>query len=120
MKPEWRQVVLSLCVGLAVGAAFGWWGSQYWEDRRNKDPYAWMLKRFSSKLDLTAEQKKEIGGILEANRQSIVALRTEVRPRFEKIRNSAREEIRKQLRPEQQQKFDAMQTEWEALRKKRR
>ncbi|MCI0527822.1 MAG: hypothetical protein L0Y56_10330 [Nitrospira sp.] len=119
MKLEWRQIIISLLIGAALGAALGWWGSQYSGDLRGKDHYTWMLERFSTKLSLTPEQKKEIADILEAKRQSIIALRAEVRPRFEEIRNSARDEIRKRLTPEQQQKFDAMQAEWESRRKDR-
>jgi Spy/CpxP family protein refolding chaperone len=119
MKLEWKQVVISLLIGFVLGAALGWLGSQYSEDWRGKDRYSWMLERFSTELDLTPEQKKEIADILEAKRQSIIALRAEIRPRFEEIRNSAREEIRKRLTLEQQEKFDAMQAEWESRREKR-
>src|SRR3972149_350592 len=119
MKLEWKQVVISLFIGFSLGAAVGWWGSQYSEDWRGKDRYSWMLERFSSRLDLTPQQKKDIAEILEAKRQSITALRAEIRPRFEKIRTSPRQEIRKRLTPEQQQKFDAMHEEWESRRKDR-
>jgi hypothetical protein len=119
MKLEWKQIIVSLFIGVALGAALGWWGSQYSEDRGGKDHYSQMLERFSAKLNLTPEQKKEIAGILEAKRQNIIALRAEIRPRFEEIRNSARQEIRKHLNPEQQQKFDTMQAEWDSRRKGR-
>jgi Spy/CpxP family protein refolding chaperone len=120
MKLEWKQVVISLSIGLVLGTALGWWGSRYSEDWRGQDRYSWMLKRFSSELALTPEQKKEIADLLEAKRQSIATLRAEIRPRFEEIRNSTRLEIRKRLTPEQQQKFDAMQEEWEPRKKGRR
>ena len=119
MKLEWKQVVISIFIGFSLGATLGWWGSQYSGDWRGKDRYSWMLERFSSRLDLTPQQKKEIAELLEAKRQSITALRAEIRPRFEEIRNSTRQEIRKRLTPEQQQKFDAMHEEWESRRKDR-
>lgn len=119
MKLEWKQVVISLFIGFALGAAFGWWGPPYSVDWRGKDHYSRMLERFSSRLDLTPEQKKEIADILEAKRQSITALRAEIRPRFKEIQRSTRDEIRKRLTVEQQQKFDAMQAEWESRRKNR-
>jgi Spy/CpxP family protein refolding chaperone len=119
MKLEWKQILISLFIGIVLGTGLGWWGSQYSGDLRGKDRYTWMLERFSSRLDLTPEQKKEIADILETKRQSIIALRAEIRPRFEEIRNSARQEIRKRLNPAQQQKFDAMQAEWESRRKDR-
>jgi hypothetical protein len=120
MKLEWKQVVISLFIGFSLGATLGWWGSQYSEDWRGKDRYSWMLERFSSRLDLTPQQKKDIAEILEAKRQSITALRAEIRPRFEEIRNSTREEIRRLLTVDQQKKFDEMQSEWESHWKKRR
>lgn len=120
MKLKWKQVAVSLLIGLALGAVLTWWGSQYSEGWRGQDRYNWMLERFSSKLALTPEQKREVSEILEAKRQSIDALRAEIRPRFEEIRNSTRQEIRKRLTPEQRQKFDALQEEWESMRKSHR
>lgn len=117
MEIEWKQVIISLLIGIVIGASLGWWGFQHPHYWMGKDRYSYMLERFSSRLDLTPEQKKVIGDILEENRQKIMSLRTEIRPRFEEIRRSTSEDIRRQLTPGQQKKFDAMQTEWESKRR---
>ncbi len=78
-----------------------------------------LLQRFSSKLKLTPEQRTQVATILEAKRQKIDALRADIRPKFEEIRTSTAADIRKLLTPEQQQKFDVMQVEWETRRRQR-
>ena len=116
-----RTVVLACLAGLLVGAAGGWWAGRElfprrwgWEQRYEK-----MLERFSSELKLTPDQKEQVKALLEAKRQKMEALRNEVRPRREEIRQSTQTEIRKLLSPEQQTKFDRMEKEWQARRAKR-
>ena len=59
-----------------------------------------------------------MGAILEDKRHKIEDLRAEIRPRFKEIRTSTSVEIRGLLTPEQQQKFDVMNAQWEAKAKK--
>jgi hypothetical protein len=121
VTPGRKQTLIAGLIGFALGAATLWsfhyyYGAQY----RNADPYRQMLNRFSSKLDLSADQKTQVAAILEDKRQKIAALRDEARPRFEEIRGATRAEIRQVLTAEQQQKFDAMQSDWDAPWKRRR
>jgi Spy/CpxP family protein refolding chaperone len=120
MRLQWRQILISALVGFALGAVSVAWYLEYRDTGGGEDHYSRMQERFSSRLDLTPEQKQQIGAILEDMRQKVSALRTEIRPRFEEIRRAVREEIRSLLTPEQQKKFDAMQSEWESRRKKHR
>jgi hypothetical protein len=116
-----RQTLIAALVGFALGAGtIGSFQYYYSAPYRNADPYRQMLNRFSSKLDLSADQKTRVAAILEDKRQKIAALRDEARPRFEEIRGATRAEIRAVLTAEQQQKFDAMQSDWDAPWKRRR
>lgn len=122
MKLEWKQILIAAFAGWVIGAAVGWSAFQYqYRDLlRDGDRYSQMLERFSAKLGLSPEQKTKIQELLESKRQKIKVLRAEVHPKFEEIRNATREEIRQLLTAEQQEKFDAMQSDWESYWKRRR
>lgn len=122
MTRGWTQGLVAGLIGFALGAATVasfqyYYGAAY---RSSADPYRQMLDRFSSKLDLSADQKTQVAAILEDKRQKIAALRDEARPQFEAIRTATQTEIRQLLTAEQQQKFDAMQSDWDAPWKRRR
>jgi hypothetical protein len=119
MKIKWGKFIIPILVGFIAGAAVATWYLEYRETGDGKDRYSRMLEEFSKRLELTDEQKRQIGEILEEKRQKISALRAEIRPRFEEIRRAVREDIRSLLNPDQQKAFDAIQSEWEARRKKR-
>jgi Spy/CpxP family protein refolding chaperone len=58
-------------------------------------------------LSLTEQQATEIRAILEQTHNDYRALRAEVRPRYDSVRQNARTRIRALLTPEQQKLFDA-------------
>ena len=58
-------------------------------------------------LSLTEQQATEIRVILEQTHNDYRALRAEVRPRYDSVRQNARTRIRALLTPEQQKLFDA-------------
>lgn len=122
MKLEWRQVAAAFLIGLIAGTAIGRWGLRFRSHKHwgSEKHYSRMLKRFSSKLDLTPEQRKQVATILDAKREKIKALHSEIRPEFEEIRTSTKAEIRRLLTPEQQEKFDQLQSKWESHWKKYR
>ncbi|MEK7657445.1 MAG: hypothetical protein AAB412_06785, partial [Elusimicrobiota bacterium] len=109
MRLDWRQVLASLLIGLVLGSALGrWthWGCRgRWDDGKG---YGRMVERFSRKLDLSPEQTARLEAILETKRLKMKALRTEVQPRFEEIRASAKDEIRGILSPEQLPRFEKL------------
>ncbi len=119
MKLAWKQIVVAFLVGALLGTAgsqwcapfhgYGW-GSEHSQKR--------MLDRFNSRLKLTPDQRQKVAAILEAKRSKMGALRAEVHPKFEEIRNSTRAEIRQLLTPEQQKKFDVMNAEHDARAKR--
>jgi len=67
-------------------------------------------------LNLSEQQATEIRAILDNARNEYRTLRTEVRPRYESVRQNARTRIRALLTPEQQQRFDAKVAERDAKR----
>lgn len=120
MNRSWKQLVLVFLLGGAVGFTaavctgrhlfHAGGGGKHFQER--------MLKQFNDKLKLTPEQNTQVAAILEAKRQKIDALRAEIRPKFEELRNSMRSEIRQLLTPEQQQKFDVMEASFEQKAKR--
>jgi len=84
---------------------------------RQGNPEEKVLKNLSSKfgnrLDLTEEQKEKLSQILARHRQSMEKLREEIKPRFESLKNSIREEINLILDDRQKEKFGAMAKKFE-------
>jgi hypothetical protein len=116
MKPIWKSLVLVLLLGGVIGAGAAWWIEGYGPCVKGHEPYANMVERFDRKLNLAPDQRQAIAAVLEENRQKIKTLRAEVHPRFEEIRAATRTAIRSHLASEQQEKFDAMQAEWDEKR----
>jgi Spy/CpxP family protein refolding chaperone len=75
-----------------------------------------VFERMKSDLNLSEQQATEIRAILDQTRNEYRQLRTEVRPRYDAVRQNARTKIRALLTPEQQQKFDAQVAEHDARR----
>jgi uncharacterized membrane protein len=82
-------------------------------ERRSKGE---VFERMKSDLNLSEQQATEIRAILDQTRNEYRQLRTEVRPRYDTVRQNARTKIRALLTPEQQQKFDAQVAEHDAKR----
>ena len=121
MKYAWRQIAVGFLLGALVGGIAGNQSCappfhRPWSGAR-EHTQAKMLAKFNAKLNLSSEQQQKVSVILQQKRGRIDALRGEMRPKFEEIRNSTRSEIRQILTPEQQAKFDAMIAEREARKK---
>ena len=67
-------------------------------------------------LNLSEQQATEIRKILDQTRNDYRALRAEVRPRYDRLRQNSRTRIRALLTPEQQERFDAKAAERDARR----
>ena len=107
MKPYWKYIIISLSTGFFLGAALG-----VLVTRHIKHGPDALLKRFSRELTLTDSQKTEIKPILYANREKIRAYK-------QQVRMETRTEVRKLLSPEQQHRFDLMETQSDADLEKR-
>lgn len=123
MKLEWKQVVIALILGVALGTfgALRYTQSDFHAGWKNPEKFHQrIMERFTSKLKLTSDQQQKMSEILESTRSRMDALRQEAFPKFRQIRESSKAEIRALLTPEQQIKFDAMAAEREARFEKRR
>lgn len=77
-----------------------------------------MLAKFSSELSLTEDQKTKVKAIFESKHKEMVKIREELHPKFEALRKSTHDEINKILTPEQQKKFETMESKFGSFRKK--
>lgn len=75
-----------------------------------------VFERMKRDLDLNDQQATQIRAILDQTRDDYRQLRSEVRPRYDAVRQNARTKIRALLTPEQQRKFDAKIAERDARR----
>jgi Spy/CpxP family protein refolding chaperone len=75
-----------------------------------------MFEGMKRDLNLTEQQATEIRAVLEETRNGFRSLRSEVRPRYDALRQNSRARIRALLTPEQQQRFDAKTAEMDARR----
>lgn len=80
---------------------------------RNKEAKFEEMRR---DLNLNDEQAKQVRAILDETRNEFRSLRTEVGPRYDAIRQKARERMRALLTPEQKERFDAKVAERDAKR----
>lgn len=120
MKINWKQVSISLFIGLLAGTFLGsWvWKHHFREHRWGDNRFSRILERFNSKLDLTPDQRSKVAAILDEKRKKIKAMRSDMKPRWEKLRNSTKDEIRNLLNPKQMEKFEILQEKMESRWKK--
>jgi Spy/CpxP family protein refolding chaperone len=113
-------VLAVFCVGLASGVLlgrrmvgppgrpFGDFGGPpgLAGGRRGGPPPGILLDRLNRELSLTEDQRARIGVVLKTSRERLDGLQQETHNRLENEQHALRDEIRTQLTPEQQQKFD--------------
>jgi Spy/CpxP family protein refolding chaperone len=105
VKLKYGAIIFLL--GLLAGGVLSrfmspWLFHRFSHDRRQDK----LLRRISAELDLDPGQKEKIAAIFASTRPEMDALISDVRPRFEAIRNAAAAQIRQLLTPDQQTKFD--------------
>ncbi len=112
MKLPWKYILISLAVGLLLGAAAGLFCcrglARHWI---TKSPEMF-LKRLDHELHLTEPQKTQIHALLIAKRDKMAVYEDE-------LRKAARADIRTALSPDQQTRFDMMMARHDAKRHKR-
>ncbi|MBV9957308.1 MAG: hypothetical protein JO360_02770 [Acidobacteria bacterium] len=107
----WLVIVGVFALGCVTGASLD---SVY--RLRGRGGKADGFERMKRDLNLNEQQSTQIRAIVDQTRNDYRSLRTEVRPRYDAIRQSARTRIRALLDPEQQQRFDARMAERDARR----
>jgi hypothetical protein len=113
MRSRLAAVTL-LAATFVVGAVAGGAGmmmAEHREERGVKASHgrAGFLARLTDQLDLNQSQRDSICSILERHRPTMDSMWEEVRPRFDSVRTQMRQEIRTQLSPEQQQRYQELQ-----------
>ena len=104
------SVIIAFLLGTAVGtsAARNHMRQRWNPEKRHEQ----MVKLFSDRLSLTAEQASEVEKILQNGHLRMRSLHEQVRPQFEALRTETSQQIRALLEPEQIEKFDAMEAEF--------
>ena len=110
----WLVLVVVFILGSFTGGAVtGFYRAMSRPDRNSPRD---KMEKMRRDLNLTDDQVKSVGAILDETKNDYKALRTELKPRFEEPRQKARTKIRALLSADQQQKFDAMVAQVDAQR----
>lgn len=109
---------LIFLLGIAIGAAgmysYGWY-TGHWRRHFSRHRVIDYLQR---QLDLSQAQTQQLQQIINNMDKKEAALRDQVAPQFQAIREETRAETRKILNDEQLQKFNAMVKRWDAKRRR--
>ena len=110
--------ILTFLLGIVVGGVglytFGWYTGQW---HRNVDRHH-VVEFLQHKLDLSSDQTAKLKTIVDEMQSKQDAVRQQVGPQFQAIREEARSRTRAILNPQQLEKFDAMVKRWDEWRKK--
>ena len=106
---------LGCITGVGVGGVYRAKTNASLRESHQRDREA-MFEKIRHDLDLTDEQAKGIHRVLDETAGEFRTLRSEVRPRYEELRLKTRGRMRALLTTEQQQRFDALMTEFDARR----
>ena len=117
----WAMVLLA---AVFVAGAVAGWGLQAWADTRdprrsgsrNSRTVDGIVGTLTAELDLNAVQQDSVRAVLLRRKAAMDALWETVHPKFDSLRAQMRSEIRAQLSPEQQAKYQ----EWTAEMDRRR
>lgn len=111
-KKRGEAAVLVLVVFL-LGALLGGVGNHVWGERVwgkqtiNTQPTRnQLVSDLTQDLQLTPDQQKQLGSIVDDTRSQWRALYTTIEPQHEQIRQQARDRMRAILTPEQKPKFE--------------
>ena len=136
MKFAWIQIIFSLIIGFGIGITFDKFNHchcvksclksfipgychrdchGHWKDGNIKKR---MLKHLNKELSLSEEQKIKVERIFQEKHKKMLALREEIRPRFEALRKSTHNELKTILNEEQQKKLDELDIKRKAMHKK--
>jgi hypothetical protein len=111
-------------VVFVLGATFGALGNHIWNQRvssarvNTKPTREEIMQDLTQRLQLTAEQQKRIGAVIDDTRAKWQALYAPLDGQHEAIRQQGRANIRATLTAEQQVKFDEFMKRLDEQRKK--
>jgi hypothetical protein len=117
-------VLVVFLLGLLVGGVGNhlWgervWGRQQLGSHQGPPSRQEIVNKLAAELQLTPDEQKQIGPIIDDTRAQIRAIYEPVDAQHEKIRQQGRARIRAVLTPEQQPKFDQFLQRMDEQRKK--
>ena len=108
-RSKWQvriAVLLLFVVGFIAGAlAMNIYRARHWSPRAGgRGGFEQMLDR----LNLTQDQRTQVGEIFEDARKQLAELRTESEPKFREVRKNTDERLQTVLSPEQWEQFQQM------------
>jgi Spy/CpxP family protein refolding chaperone len=111
-----REAAILVLIVFLLGVLLGGvgnhlWGSRVWGNSPGHSgpppTREQVLDNFTKELQLTPDQEKQLGAILDDSRAQFRALSESLDPKRMQIRDESRAQMRALLTPEQQPKFDA-------------
>lgn len=113
-----REAALLVCVVFVLGLLVGgvgnhFWGQTVWGSHDVRPAHsrppsrAKIIDDFTRELQLTADQQKQLGAIIDQTRSEWAAQHESNQQRHEAIRQEWHTRVRAMLTPEQAPKFDA-------------
>src|SRR5262245_24768761 len=120
MKLAWKQILVAFVIGAVAGVVVSPFCMESMHKRMSGHMKDKMLSKFDRELKLTPDQKQKVSAILDSAKTKFVALKKEMRPKFDELRAATRAEIRVVLTPEQQAKFDVIADQFEKKIQQRR
>jgi Spy/CpxP family protein refolding chaperone len=118
-------VLIVFLLGVLLGGVGNHlWGSRVWGNSGGHSgppgpppTREQVLDNFTKELQLTPDQEKQLGAILDDSRAQFRALNESLDPKRMQIRDQSRAQMRALLTPDQQPKFDAFMQRQDSQRK---
>jgi Spy/CpxP family protein refolding chaperone len=101
-------VIVFLLGALLGGVGNHVWGERVWGKQTISAPQTkgQIVSNLTKELQLTPDQQKQLGAIVDDTKMQWRALYTTIEPRHEEIRQQSRDRIRAILTPDQKPKFE--------------
>jgi Spy/CpxP family protein refolding chaperone len=121
-----REAAVLVFIVFLLGVLLGGMGDHLWGSRVLGNPGGrfgppptreQVLANFTRQLELTPDQEKQLGDILDDSRSKFRSLDKSLDPQRMQIRDQSRAQMRALLTPEQQPKFDAFFAQQDLQRK---
>ncbi len=118
-----RMALASLITIFLLGIVLGIAGERYvfrhWKQTRHPRGNDFMIKDFTQKLNLTAEQQAQLKALLKEIREKYEQVRNSMDPEFERISLEFREKFAQTLNEQQKTIFEQMNKEFDSRDKNR-
>src|ERR1700723_339193 len=108
-----REAALLVLIVFLLGALLGGLGNHLWGERvwgkqmmPAQPTKGQIVSNLTKELQLTPDQQKQLGVIVDDTKAQWRALYTTIEPRHEEIRQQSRDRIRAILTPDQKPKFE--------------